>query len=132
MEAEEVEATDEEEAETQLTKQRLLELPSVWKAAEAFPDEPIVRYRYPDHKIRILWDRADELFRPRMYSVRLKPKKRQKDEVVYFEEDDVKITATDVARAIDNARKRVGDDYANLLVAKQGEGNGAEPAEEEA
>jgi len=113
FQAEEVEATDEEEAETQM-KERLLELPSIWKAAERFPEEPIVRYSYPGQKIRVLWKRADELFRPRVF--RLKHK-RAKDEVVYYEEGDVKITDADVARSITNAGKRVSADYAALLNA---------------
>lgn len=119
---EEVEATDEEEAETQYMKQRLLEMPNVWRAAERFPEEPIVRYQYPSNKLKVLWMRADELFKPRVF--RLKHK-RAKDEDVLYDSKTVQITTQDVDRAITNAGKRVSPDYSALLNSgtwKDGEG----------
>lgn len=114
FEAETVEATDEEEAETQIMKQRLMEMPSIWKAAEHFPTEPIVRYSYPANKMRILWERAEDIFKPR--TVRLTPVRAKKEEKLY-EGEGVTISETDVDRAIANAGKRVSPEYAAALQA---------------
>lgn len=39
----------------------------LWRVAELFPKEPIVRYSYPEEKTYILWERGEELIRPALW-----------------------------------------------------------------
>jgi hypothetical protein len=47
----------------------LLSMPRVLSAIDKYPEEPLVEYSYPEHRIRILAQRADELIRPVVHVV---------------------------------------------------------------
>jgi hypothetical protein len=100
-------------------KERLLENPAIWNAADKFPNEPILRYHYkfPHGKIKTLWKSGSDLFERRLFRV------TRANDPVLFKEGDVVITQSDADRAIDNAGKRVGPDYKALLTAKPWEGD---------
>lgn len=53
---EEAIATDTEVARLKRLRERALELPQVWRAIERFPEEPIVRYAWPQDRMITLWD----------------------------------------------------------------------------
>jgi hypothetical protein len=93
---EESEATDEEAA-----RAKARELPEVQRCAYEQPREPIVIYEWPKNRQRVLWHRAEDMLRPRVWRV----KKRQAE--VLFEEGEVVITEEDVDSAIENADEEV-------------------------
>lgn len=102
----------------------LLSLSETWKAIEAYPEEPIIRYRYPKDRIEILWERADDLLHRQIFI-----KARAGDTYkgvnpaeVLFENKSVTITQQDVISAIDNGRKRVGDEFGSVLDNEPSEG----------
>jgi len=142
VQAEESEATDEDDSELEqpttpiipiataepetptaaqeaMTRDRLLSKPHIWRVIDAFPDEPIVRYHYkcPIARMQILYPRAGDLLIRRVYRA-----VRVATEDVLYDKGGVTITEQDVDRAISNARKRVSDDYASLLNAQKWEG----------
>ncbi len=93
--------------------ERWLDLPRVQRAMTIFPDEDIVRYTWnPFTGARqvVLWRPRN---RPRLYAVATV---RREDGVLY-DEDGVRITESDVERAIDEGRRRVGEEYGQLLNA---------------
>lgn len=107
-----------------LEKDRLLQNPAVQRAVHEYADEPIVRYRWPDQRVEVLWERGADAI-PRTWRVMGKEGKRQKangqrvisraEDGVFFEDGDVLITEADVTRAIRVGRERMGDAYASLL-----------------
>lgn len=42
-------------------RNELRERPHIWRCAEEFPHEPIVEYSYPEDKLTVLWDRAEQI-----------------------------------------------------------------------
>lgn len=48
-------------------REALLERASVWQAAERFPKEPIVQYRYPDDKFYQIWEAGETLFEKKVF-----------------------------------------------------------------
>lgn len=52
------------------TRDILLTMPRVQRAIAAFPDEPLVEYSYPEHKLAILAERADDLLRRRTWETK--------------------------------------------------------------
>jgi len=112
---EEVVATDTDAQRQKQQKTLLLERAEVRRAAEMFPADPIVRYRWPSGKITVLWDRGDEALGRRVW-----PVERQDDsEVLYADPDgDFTITERDVDRAIAEGAQRVGAEFAELLEAE--------------
>jgi hypothetical protein len=106
-------------------KKRLLELPSVWEAADKFPNEPIIRYHYkfPHGKITMLWKSGNDLFEKKVHRVI----RQVKDETVFYKSDEVTITQADVDRSINNAGKRVDPEFKALLEAKKWEGDAQVP-----
>ena len=114
---EDVTVDDTEIAESRSKRQELLdryrERPRVQRAAELYFNEPIVRYSWPDNRMVTLWDRGDEMFRPKLW--RAKQITRQDDSEVLFEEGEVTITEEDVTRAISQGTRRVGTEFGELL-----------------
>jgi hypothetical protein len=120
---EDVEATDTEDVGRWLRveRQRVLTLPRVLRAIELWPNEPIVKYtydplRYPLGRQRVLWAMASDALRRRSWAV-AKLERQAGTGDVLFESGDVTITEEDVARAIDEAGKRVGPEMVQLLEA---------------
>jgi hypothetical protein len=113
-------ATDTEDAETPDTAtaqaQRLLDTVPVRRAIAQFPYEPIVRVSWPGKRMQVLYD---PLRRKRTFA---KGKKRADTPKVLFQGSDFSITQADVDRAVEKARRLVGDEYASLLVAPTIEG----------
>lgn len=102
--------------------ERWLALPQVQRALELFPREEIVRATWDPRRgmtWRTLWQPRE---RPRLYPV----VKRDQGEVLY-ESEDLTITGADVERAIDEGRRRVGEEFGQMLDAPVYE----EPAAEE-
>lgn len=108
-------------SEAERARRALLELPHIWRVAETFPTEPIVRYTWKPNTVKIetLWQRADEIHSPRLWSVQSKnrreAKRRQNESEVLFEEGEVTITEEDVNKAIQEAGRRVGPEYEEAL-----------------
>lgn len=99
-------------------KERLMENPKIWEAADKFPNEPIMQYHYqfPHGRMKKIWDSGSDLFEKTVYRI-VKRQDEEKDTVL-FEKKDVIITQSDVNRAIRNAGKRVGPEYEALLKAE--------------
>lgn len=122
---EDVEATDTEAAERGRAKgrrgaeekrrlrDRLLAMPVVWRAIEAFPEEPIFRYAWPAGKAESLWPQAKTLLAP--VQVRAFPLRTRADDTVLFEDGEVVITEGDVTKAIEEGKRRLGAEYGSLL-----------------
>lgn len=108
---EDVEVTDEE---MEARKRRYLDLDRVQRAAYNFPQEPIVRYSFPDEKMQVILPYGGMLKRT-AYSI---PKRRQDEVEVLYENDEVTITEDDVIRSIDQAGRRTGDELEELLQAE--------------
>lgn len=108
-ETEPVSATDDD------IKARLFENDRILRCAYKWPGEPIIMYKWPQNITRVLVNRGSELITNRYISI---PKSRQVDSTaVLYEGEDFEITAGDVIAAIDEGKKRLGDEYANLLAA---------------
>lgn len=114
---EDVSVDDTDVAESRSKRQELLDVyrerPRVQRAAEHYFNDPIVRYSWPDNRIITLWERGDDMFRPRLW--RARKIERQDDSEVLFEEGDVKITEEDVTRSIAQGTRRVGAEFGELL-----------------
>lgn len=131
LEPDQAEATDETsgtedtgEPPVSQIKKRLLEKPEIWEAADKFPEEPIIRYHYkfPHKKVTILWNSGSDLIGKHSHRIT----RQVTNDRVLYSSDEVTITQSDADRAIDNAGKRVGEDYKALLTAKPWEGSGGE------
>lgn len=105
---EESESTDEE-----AVRAKYRELPEVQRCAYEIPKEPIVIYEWPKNRQRVLWQRGEDILKPRVWQA----KKRQAE--VLFEQDDIVITEEDVNLAIENA----GEEIKEFLEAEEIEGN---------
>lgn len=122
---EESEATDtgeDDEDVSRWNKNRrrdyLMSLPYIYRVIETFPDDAIVRYGWPKDKVSILWERAGTLTDTRVWRM----VKRQDEGATLYDEDGIIITEGDVNRAIDEGRKRVSDEFGQLLDAEVVEG----------
>lgn len=51
-------------------KEQLLTNQSIWEAARKFPKDPIVQYSYPGNHEIILWEKAEDIFNPRIFPVK--------------------------------------------------------------
>ncbi len=115
---EDVEATDTEEATVRQLRQMVMESSEVRRAILRFPNEPIIRYSWPTGRETVLWDYGRDALTRSIWQV----VKRQADddsEVLYRAPDgDFTITEADVTRAIDTGRRRVGEEFAELLTAQ--------------
>lgn len=121
---EDVEATDQDDEARSIieNKDKLLESLYVQRAIEYFPDEPLVKYIEKRDKGRFitLFEHAKDALSTRRYSIRKRDgKSRKTSDVLYKDEDtDLTITNKDVTKAIDTARRRTGDMFADMLEAK--------------
>lgn len=76
-----------------------------------FPREPIVQVAWPSHRERTLWTPRST---PRYWQIM-----RADDEAEpVYESGAVVITEQDIEDAINEGRRRVGDEFAQLLDAK--------------
>lgn len=101
------------EAETRRQREYLREFDHVYRTAEQFPDEPLVRYEWPKNRQVILWDRAGDLLKRSAWGgVTLK---RADDSAELYHSRDVTITENDVQTAIDEGARRVSQDFADML-----------------
>lgn len=116
---EDVEATDTEEIRQREYIERMLDSDRVQRAAELFPDEPIVRYTWPLNKSTILFPRAGDLYRRHTWHVHRQRVERQDEEEpeVLFEDPELEFTITDsdAERAVATAVRRVGPEVGELL-----------------
>ena len=110
-------ATDTDAQRQKRRKAVLLERAEVRRAVESFPDEPIIRYHWKAGKATetVLWERGDDALRRRVWAVQ-----RQDDSEVLYKDPDGEFTITeqDVDRAIEEGRRRVGPEFAELLEAE--------------
>jgi hypothetical protein len=91
---EESEATDIEEA-----RARAREMPEIQRFAYEQPKESLVIYEWPKDRQKILWYRAEDMLKRRVW-----PIKKRQDEVLYEDEESgVIITEEDIESAIENA-----------------------------
>lgn len=124
---EQVEATDvddhkqgaeaEEGTEPVDEEERLLSIPAVRRACEAYPNEAIIRYTYPTGRAVTLFESGRAALSRRKSYPAAKIRAAAEDDVLYSA-DGVTITAADVEAAIKTGRKRLGEEYAQLLEGK--------------
>jgi len=95
---------------------RALSSAHIRDAITAFPDEPVVRYSWPADREVVLWERASDALRPRVWRGVARQEDETDDEILY-DEGDVTITMADVRRAIEEAGRRVGSEFEALLTA---------------
>jgi hypothetical protein len=99
-------------------REKLLTYPSVQRAIHRYPDEPIVRYRWPTNDTYVIWERGRDAMKRRSYP----SAKYRQEETILYDRDGVTITEEDVQRAITNAGKRTGDpEIVGILEAQQEE-----------
>jgi hypothetical protein len=89
-------------------------MPVVQRVIEDFPEDEIVRYRWPLHRATTLWTRAETLLQP-VFRRTMKPVRRQAESEVLFQGEDFAITDADVKRAVEEGRRRVGEAWASML-----------------
>lgn len=114
--------------------------PAVWRSAFTEPTEPLVQYSYllnrtktlspsgyaflqEHHRHPMARQMYDEMPRPEfheLFSARVFPvvQIRAAEDDVLYSKGDVEITLSDVTAAIEAGRKRVGKQYAELLLAE--------------
>lgn len=109
------EGLDVEGESTDVEKERVRDHASVRRAAEVFPDDPIVRFHYPSERMTVLFPSGQDMLRRRSFPA-AKVRQAEPGEAVYSK-NGVLITVGDIDAAIDEARERVGDDFADLLMA---------------
>ena len=105
-------AEDLGEAERRRQRDRLLSDPYIVRTIATFPQEPIVRYRWPENRTVILASSGSDLVRRQSYPV---VKVRQGE--ILFESEDVVITEEDVDQAIEEGIARTGEIFGELLTA---------------
>lgn len=109
---ENIEATDTDSAVTRILRERLMDEQGerITRAAELFPHEPIVRYTWPSNRFIRIWDNGRDVLKRSLWHVAL-PVQR----ATLYDEAEVEITDEDVDTAVAQARRRVGDEYADML-----------------
>lgn len=114
---EETQATDVERSALSRMQERALSSPYVQRAIAEFPDEPIIRYMWPEQRVVTLWSQGQDALGRQLWSG---AKVREVEETVLYDDPDgdFQITMEDVDRAIRVARRRVGPEYAALLDAE--------------
>lgn len=85
----------------------LLAKPSIWRAANLYKDEPIIRYRWPLNRMITLWHSGEDLLKRRLQTVART--------TVLFSGDDFQITDEDVTQAEEEGKQRVGIEFEQLL-----------------
>lgn len=108
---------------------RYRDLAPVRRAAEIFPEDPVVRYSWPTGRMETLWARAgmileaDRAVFPVKRTARRQTVQRADDGEVLYDQDGVKITEGDVTRAVDQGRKRLGTEFGEILSAEVDDGS---------
>lgn len=97
---------------------RIVESPAIQRALADKPGEPIYSYTWPLNTMRQIWPLPPKR---RAAALRRRAVQRQDESAVLYDGDDFTITEQDVDGAIAAARKRVGDEFADLLIAEPGE-----------
>lgn len=106
---------DKKKAEEQ--KERILSMPEVRRALQDYPMKPIVRYRWPESQVEVLFQNAAEaLSRDRFYSTPMVT--RTKKDGILYKAGGIVVTSKDALIAIEEARQRVGDDIADAMTGK--------------
>jgi len=114
----EVEDTDEEAVqkgnpeEEERKRQELLSHPRIRRAAEVFPDEPIVRYSYPENKTHTLADSGRALMKPKRVYYAL-------SRTNLYQSDDFYISTDNVELAIEEGKNRLGTQFESLLLGQE-------------
>jgi len=120
---EDVEATDNTPQARQI-REESRENAYVVRAATKFPLDPIIQYQYRGTKsprIITLWESGDALLRPQVWRGVIPAQSATAvTRAVLYENKALGFTITDkdVDTAIEEGRKRVGDEYAELLTAE--------------
>jgi len=109
-ELEETVTGTDEEGETRMAKYRQLD--AVQRAAYTYPDEPIVRYHWPDGKMTVIAMRGDELVNRRSY---YHVKRRADETALLAQNGSAKITQEDVDNAMQEGLKRTGQEIYDLM-----------------
>jgi hypothetical protein len=75
--------------------------PSIRRSASRFPQEPIVRYRWPLNQSTVLFESGEEVLRRKFYpSAEIASKPEPAPETVFYSDTDLTITETDVTEAV--------------------------------
>lgn len=98
---------------TPIDAERRLDSGRVRSAMRRFPNEEIVCSSWPSLQSRVLWSPR---LKPRYYQIQ-RAADDESDVLFKDPEGDMTITEADVDRAISEARRRVGDEFADLLEA---------------
>lgn len=112
MTEEDVTTTDTDDSDLdseEESTEEALDTERVQRAMQRFPSEPIVRYSWPSGKLRTIWKPR---VTPRFHMVT-----RADDSGVLYDKNGVKITEEDVDKAVSEARRRVGAEFAQILEA---------------
>lgn len=101
-------------------RERAMESPQVRRAISLYPDEPIVRYSWPDDRVGVLWETgAQAVQRSRWQGIGALVE-RQDDDVLYEDEDEgIVITREDEDKAIAEAGRRIDPEAAALMEATE-------------
>lgn len=98
-----------------LRRDELLSKPHILRAVELAPGDALVRYTWNGAKrqesVKTLWRSGADLLRPMIW--RLQPVRRQDDDL--YSSSAVTITEQDVTAAINEGRRNVGEEFAELL-----------------
>jgi len=101
-----------------MMRERALNSPQIRRAIRQYPNDPIVRYSWPDDRIITLWKSGDHAMRRSVWHVEGMPVEREDEEVLY-DEDGIKITRADEEKALGEASRRVGEDAIALMEADE-------------
>lgn len=115
---EDSQADDIDQTRLKRIRRRMIEIPQVRQAVEAFPNEPIIQYTWGlgGSKERVIWDSGADAMRPQAWAGF---KARQDDDILFEDtETGVIITEADVDRAIEQGGRRVGPEFVELLTAE--------------
>lgn len=104
--------TEDNEGNSQAERLRnnLLGTEALFRAAQSFPDEPIVVYEYPKRRYRKLWERAGSAV-PFSFRVQKLP---QRTRALLGQNGSTTITDDNIEDAIENAGERYGAETAQL------------------
>ncbi|NLD44101.1 MAG: hypothetical protein GX657_11475, partial [Chloroflexi bacterium] len=95
---------------------RWLDTAAVRRAMARWPEEEIVVYSWPSRRLRVL-SKISQMRRTERRRPRRRTRREDAADGVLYEDDLVTITEADVDTAIAQARRRVGDEFAELLTA---------------
>lgn len=106
-------------------RERALSTPQIRRAVKQFPNDPIIRYTWPEDRMITLWESGDQAMRRSVWSGTGRIERQDEEEDIVYEDNDLVITRDDETKAIEEAGRRVSADAAALMEA------GEWPPEEE-